>query len=98
GPAKHRLAAQHSILLGDAAAEALAFAGGNDKGGDGHSRRRLGALALSAKASSPICRRPMNVLKPIRIGPVEVVSPVILAPMTGVTDLPFRRVGDARHR
>ncbi|HKX92247.1 MAG TPA: tRNA dihydrouridine synthase DusB [Sphingomicrobium sp.] len=33
----------------------------------------------------------MNALKPIRIGPVEVGSPVILAPMTAVTDLPFRR-------
>jgi tRNA-dihydrouridine synthase B len=33
----------------------------------------------------------MTMLKPIRIGPVEVASPVILAPMTGVTDLPFRR-------
>src|SRR3954454_25301924 len=35
---------------------------------------------------------PMSVLKPIRIGPVEVASPVILAPMTAVTDVPFRRV------
>jgi tRNA-dihydrouridine synthase B len=34
----------------------------------------------------------MQTLKPIRIGPVEVASPVILAPMTGVTDLPFRRI------
>lgn len=34
----------------------------------------------------------MQLLKPIRIGPVEVASPVILAPMTAVTDLPFRRV------
>ena len=33
----------------------------------------------------------MSLLKPIRIGPVEVASPVILAPMTAVTDLPFRR-------
>jgi tRNA-dihydrouridine synthase B len=33
----------------------------------------------------------MSTLKPIRIGPVEVASPVILAPMTAVTDLPFRR-------
>jgi tRNA-dihydrouridine synthase B len=33
----------------------------------------------------------MSALKPIRIGPVEVASPVILAPMTAVTDLPFRR-------
>jgi len=34
----------------------------------------------------------MQMLKPIRIGPVEVASPVILAPMTAVTDLPFRRI------
>ena len=33
----------------------------------------------------------MNALKPIKIGPFEVASPVILAPMTAVTDLPFRR-------
>ena len=30
-------------------------------------------------------------LPPIRIGPVTLASPVILAPMTGVSDLPFRR-------
>jgi len=34
----------------------------------------------------------MQPLKPIAIGPVEVASPVILAPMTAVTDLPFRRM------
>ena len=33
----------------------------------------------------------MEMVKPIKIGPVEVGSPVILAPMTAVTDLPFRR-------
>src|SRR6476469_9790946 len=33
----------------------------------------------------------MSLVKPIKIGPVEVGSPVILAPMTAVTDLPFRR-------
>jgi tRNA-dihydrouridine synthase B len=31
-------------------------------------------------------------LKPIQIGPVRIETPVILAPMTGVTDLPFRRI------
>lgn len=29
---------------------------------------------------------------PINIGPVKIETPVILAPMTGVTDMPFRRV------
>ena len=31
-------------------------------------------------------------LRPIDIGPVRIDSPVILAPMTGVSDLPFRRM------
>lgn len=29
-------------------------------------------------------------VKPIRVGPVSIGTPVVLAPMTGVTDLPFR--------
>jgi tRNA-dihydrouridine synthase B len=36
--------------------------------------------------------RPQPTLKPISIGPVAVAEPVILAPMTGVTDLPFRKL------
>jgi tRNA-dihydrouridine synthase B len=32
----------------------------------------------------------MPQLSPIQIGPVEIDCPVILAPMTGVTDMPFR--------
>ncbi|WP_454883751.1 tRNA dihydrouridine synthase DusB [Sphingomonas oryzagri] len=31
-------------------------------------------------------------LKPIQIGPVTIDTPVILAPMTGVSDLPFRKM------
>ncbi len=31
-------------------------------------------------------------LSPIMVGPVRIDTPVILAPMTGVTDLPFRKV------
>lgn len=34
----------------------------------------------------------MTELKPIQVGPVRIPTPVILAPMTGVTDLPFRRI------
>src|SRR3546814_9691529 len=33
----------------------------------------------------------MAPLRPIHIGPVTISDPVILAPMTGVTDLPFRK-------
>ena len=34
----------------------------------------------------------MSRLQPIHIGPVRIETPVILAPMTGVTDMPFRRI------
>ncbi|WP_174274744.1 tRNA dihydrouridine synthase DusB [Sphingomonas bacterium] len=34
----------------------------------------------------------MSRLKPIQIGPVRIETPVILAPMTGVSDLPFRKM------
>ena len=32
----------------------------------------------------------MRTLNPIQVGPVTIDSPVVLAPMTGVTDMPFR--------
>ncbi len=31
-------------------------------------------------------------VKPIQVGPVTIATPVILAPMTGVSDLPFRKM------
>jgi tRNA-dihydrouridine synthase B len=34
----------------------------------------------------------MTMIQPIQIGPVRIAAPVILAPMTGVSDLPFRRL------
>lgn len=35
---------------------------------------------------------PQPRLKPIKIGSIKIDSPVILAPMSGVTDMPFRRL------
>jgi tRNA-dihydrouridine synthase B len=35
-------------------------------------------------------RHTMTKLAPIQVGPVTIETPVILAPMTGVTDMPFR--------
>lgn len=34
----------------------------------------------------------MTYIKPIAIGPITIETPVILAPMTGVTDMPFRKI------
>jgi tRNA-dihydrouridine synthase B len=34
----------------------------------------------------------MTHIKPIAIGPIIIKNPVILAPMTGVTDMPFRKI------
>jgi tRNA-dihydrouridine synthase B len=34
----------------------------------------------------------MQTIRPIQIGSVRIEKPVILAPMTGVTDMPFRRI------
>jgi len=38
------------------------------------------------------CSFAMSRLAPIQIGPVRIETPIILAPMTGVTDMPFRRI------
>ena len=39
-----------------------------------------------------ITPHPPPPLAPLRVGPVSIATPVVLAPMTGVTDLPFRRL------
>ncbi len=63
----------------------------------GGSQRRGKGLTLPLPATSgisgasPRCAWIMNLaLPPLAIGPVTIAEPVILAPMTGVTDRPFR--------
>src|SRR5580704_15858879 len=45
-------------------------------------------LDFATPPNATLCPR----LKPIRIGPITLEDPVILAPMSGVTDMPFRRL------
>jgi len=42
--------------------------------------------------SAPLNPDAIPKLNPIHIGPIELEAPVILAPMSGVTDMPFRRL------
>ena len=55
-------------------------------------RGRLAEPKLARQRIPPYLARPMTRLAPIQIGPVRIETPVILAPMTGVTDMPFRRI------
>ena len=73
---------------------------GEGRGGADHRGFRLGT---GRAFGNPLCACPIirhtpqmttlpspPALKPIAIGPVTVAEPVVLAPMTGVTDMPFR--------
>ncbi|MGC9453979.1 MAG: tRNA dihydrouridine synthase [Phycisphaerae bacterium] len=46
---------------------------------------------MSAKATKHPARTPTR-LKPLRIGPIEVTMPVVLAPLAGYSDLAYRRI------
>jgi len=92
---EQRAAAELAILLGLGAAGA-ASASRSDQQGRRRARGlhpvRLAEANLARQRLSPYLAGPMSRLKPIAVGPVRIDAPVILAPMTGVTDLPFRRV------
>jgi tRNA-dihydrouridine synthase B len=53
---------------------------------------RLAEPKLARQRNPPYFARLKSRLQPIQIGPVRIETPVILAPMTGVTDMPFRRI------
>src|SRR3954463_7103761 len=55
-------------------------------------RHRLAEAKLARQRIPPYFARLMSRLAPIQIGQVRIETPVILAPMTGVTDMPFRRI------
>lgn len=50
------------------------------------------AAYAAACAAPRAATRPVPQLKPIQIGSIKLETPVILAPMSGVTDMPFRRL------
>jgi tRNA-dihydrouridine synthase B len=99
--AKHRpCSAQPAILLGNGPATARAAAGGEHDRGYAARLSHGGAIAEPLLAGQRLSRYwpclffgqsiGMARLAPIHIGPVTIKTPVILAPMTGVTDKPFR--------
>ena len=97
GVRQHRLAGQSHELLGDIRSRALALSGSDDDRGNlhGHGLRHSRLLRRNTKmrtASAEILGKSMQLLNPISVGNVRIDVPVILAPMTGVTDMPFRKI------
>src|SRR6185437_1114587 len=44
------------------------------------------------KCGTPVTGSDKNRLKPLKIGDITLANPVLLAPMSGITDAPFRRL------
>ncbi len=52
----------------------------------------LRASDLRVNAPAHFLGKTVQLIRPIAIGPITIEAPVILAPMTGVTDMPFRKI------
>lgn len=63
-----------------------------ESGSDDRIARTVSASAVASGGVRPVGERGDSLLKPIDLGGVVIETPVILAPMSGVTDLPFRRL------
>lgn len=104
----HRFAPPACELLGQGLARTQSLAGRDDHCRDGSwGRDYIGHRTRAGKGLLCFRQFPMSCpnfrqivmslpvppsLEPIQVGPQRIDCPVILAPMTGVTDLPFRRL------
>lgn len=97
GVRQQGFSADRDELLRQAGACALTLSGGDNDGSNCHGAglrhsRLLRRNTKMRRAFAENLGKSMQQLNPISVGGVRIDVPVILAPMTGVTDMPFRKV------